>query len=352
MATKVLTNKMITESFDGILENLSEKERSVIEQRVGLFWEKQTLHSIGSSFEPSITRERVRQIEETGIRKIGRMWKTSSLAKVQELSRKYIALHGWVISKEKLLNILIKDLNLDKDVNPNIIDILIQADFDINKSKHKLWCKVHFLSPGVEKETVKLIHNEALKILKKKKEVITKTSLYESISSNLKKDEDIPLVLIDSVLDLFEDIVFWEKNLVWLTKWKILNPKTIKDNAIYVMKKEKVPMHFVDLANKITETLGKSVKVSTIHNELIRNPEFVLIGRWIYALKEWGFKSWTVLDVIVKILEDNGWPMNVKQITKEVLKTRNVQESTVYMNLQSKSIIERVWRSFYQLKKD
>jgi len=38
-------------------------------------------------------------------------------------------------------------------------------------------------------------------------------------------------------------------------------------------------MHFVDIANKITEYLGDEVKVNTIHNELIRNPEFVLIGR-------------------------------------------------------------------------
>jgi len=43
------------------------------------------------------------------------------------------------------------------------------------------------------------------------------------------------------------------------------------------MKKEKVPMHFVDIANKITEYLGDKVKVNTIHNELIRNEEFILI---------------------------------------------------------------------------
>jgi hypothetical protein len=43
------------------------------------------------------------------------------------------------------------------------------------------------------------------------------------------------------------------------------------------MKKEKIPMHFVELSNRITEMLNKNVKVNTIHNELIRNDEFVLI---------------------------------------------------------------------------
>jgi len=78
---------------------------------------------------------------------------------------------------------------------------------------------------------------------------------------------------------LFEDIVKGEETLIGLTKWKILNPKTLKDKAIYVMKKEKVPMHFIDISNKITSYLGETVKVNTIHNELIRNSEFVLIGR-------------------------------------------------------------------------
>jgi len=64
-----------------------------------------------------------------------------------------------------------------------------------------------------------------------------------------------------------------------LTRWKILNPKTLKDKTIYVMNKEKIPMHFIDIANKITEYLGDKVKVNTIHNELIRNNNFVLIGR-------------------------------------------------------------------------
>jgi len=65
--------------------------------------------------------------------------------------------------------------------------------------------------------------------------------------------------------------------LIGLTRWKILNPKTLKDKAIYVMKKEKIPMHFIDISNKISEHLGESVKINTIHNELIRNEEFILI---------------------------------------------------------------------------
>jgi DNA-directed RNA polymerase delta subunit len=160
--------------------------------------------------------------------------------------------------------------------------------------------------------------------------------LYEQVIQNLKGKEKLTTTFVDSILDLFEDVVKGEETLIGLTKWKILNPKTLKDKAIYVMKKEKMPMHFVDISNKITEYLGENVKINTIHNELIRNGEFVLIGRGIYALKEWGFVPGTVLDVIMNVLEKNNDPMNTEEITKEVLKTRNVKQTTIYMNLQNK----------------
>jgi len=351
MTTELLNNKNITKSFSDILNSLSQKEKSVIERRVGLFSNKETLQNIGNSFSPAITRERVRQIEESGIKKIWRIVKATLLKDIQITSKKYLELHWGIISKEKLTNILIKELNLEKNVNPWILEVIIQSDFDIKKSKQKLNCKIYFSLTNVGKQNIEAVHKEALKILKKKKDVMEKTSLYELISNNIESREKLSLTYIDSILDLFDDIVFWEENLIGLTKWKILNPKTLKDKAVYIMKKAKVPMHFVDISNKITDMLGESVKVNTIHNELIRNKEFVLIGRWIYALKEWGFVPGTVLDVIVNILEKKWEPMNTEEITKEVLKTRNVKQTTIYMNLQNKTQIERVWRNYYQVKK-
>ena len=351
MTTQTLNNKNITRSFSDILNSLSEKEKSVIERRVGLFSKKETLQNIGNSFTPSITRERVRQIEESWIKKIWRIVKATLLKDIQTTSKKYLELHWGIISKDKLISILIKDLSLEPNVNAWILEVIIQSDFDIKKSKQKLNCKIYFSLPNVSKQTIEAVHKEALKILKKKKDVMEKTSLYEMIADNIDSKEKLSLSFIDSILDLFDDIVFWEENLVWLTKWKILNPKTLKDKAIYIMKKAKVPMHFVDISNKITDMLWENVKVNTIHNELIRNEEFVLIGRWIYALKEWWFIPGTVLDVIINILEKNWGPMSTEDITKEVLKTRNVKQTTIYMNLQNKDKIERVWRNYYQVKK-
>lgn len=351
MNNVVLNNKNIINSFREILISLSDKEKNVIERRVWLLWEKETLQNIWNSFSPAITRERVRQIEESGIKKIGRIIKASILTKIQEKGLEFINLNWGLVSKDALMSYVISELDLEKDINKSILETIIQSDFDILKSKQKLGCKIYFYLATFPKINIESIHKEALRILRKRKDVIEKQELFATIKENLKETKGLTIELINSVLDLFDDIIYWEDNLVWLTKWKILNPKTLKDKAIYILKKEGTPMHFVDISNKIIEILGENVKINTIHNELIRNEEFVLIWRWIYALKEWWFKPGTVLDVIVSILEKKEEAMSTEEITKEVLKIREVKDSTIYMNLQNRKVIERVWRNYYQLKK-
>ncbi len=352
MTTVALTNKKIVSSFGNILKSLSDKERNVLERRVGLLWVRETLQSIWNSFSPSITRERVRQIEDAWRKKVGRIIKASELAVIQDAAREMLDAHWWILATEKLINGIIKELELSKGMNAYVLEIIIQSDLDIFKSKPRLWVRTYFYLPSVTRNKIDKVYKEAIKILKRKKDVMEMSDLFDMINQKLSSDLwKLSNVFIDSVLDIFEDLVKWEETLIWLTRWKILNPKTLKDKTIYVMKKEKVPMHFVDISNKISEYLWDTVKISTIHNELIRNDEFVLVWRWIYALKKWGFEPGTVLEVISRILEKNGEPMTIEQITTEVLKVRNVKKTTIYMNLQNKKVIERVWRNYYQLKK-
>ncbi len=347
MWTITLDNKKIESSFQNVLESLSDKEKSVLENRVWVNWERLTLASIWKKFSPTITRERVRQIENSGIKKLWRIITNTDLVIIQSKSKELIELNWWLIWKPKLINELIKSLNLPSNINSHIIEIVVQADYDLLKSKPRLWTETYFHVPKISKQLVESIHSEAIKILKKRRDVMQQVSLYEQVKSNLKVECSI--TLINSIMDVFEDIVTWENNLIGLERWKILNPKTLKDKAIYIMKKEKVPMHFIDVSNKISEHLNEKVKINTIHNELIRNNEFVLIWRWLYALKEWGFKSWTVLDVIIETLKKKGEAMNTEDIIKSVLKVRDVKKTTIYMNLQNKFVIKRVWRNYYDL---
>lgn len=340
----------IVNNFTKILGSLADKEKIIISRRIWLNWEKETLQEIGNDY--NITRERVRQIEDVWIKKIWRIIKTTELAKIQEMWEELINLHGWLLIKDNLVSGVINELKIDKAINPGIIEIILQSDFSITKSKPQLWTKTYFLFPEINKKVISEVHKEALKMLKKKGDILEKASLYEMIKINLFQTYwKIETVLIDSILDIFTDIVKWEEKYIWLEKWKILNPATLKDKAIYIMKKQKQPVHFVELTNSISTHFKEPVKTATIHNELIRNNEFVLIGRGIYVLKEWGYKPGTVIDVIIDILSKVKWPLSTDAIIAKVLKTRKVKSSTVYMNLQDRKHIERVWRNLYQLKK-
>lgn len=345
-----LNNKQIHDSFLSILGGLTDKEQAVITRRIGLGGEKETLQSIGNTYD--ITRERVRQIEDVGIKKIGRIVRSSNLVYIQEIAEKILSVSGGLMTKDKLIAAILEETNIEKSLNEGILEVIVQSDFNIQKSKPQIGTKTYFYTPDVQKKVIGAIRKEAMTLLKKKGDIMEVTALYEMIRANLAPAfGKVDTSFISEVLDVFDEFVKGEEKYIGLTKWKILNPATLKEKAIYVFKKEKNPIHFVELANKISDYFGEPVKVATIHNELIRNNEFVLIGRGIYVLKEWGYKPGTVLDVIMDIFAKAKTPLSTEEIIARVLKTRKVKTSTIYMNLQNKKQIERVGRNMYQLKR-
>ena len=94
------------------------------------------------------------------------------------------------------------------------------------------------------------------------------------------------------------------------SEWRDVKPKTINDKIYLVLKNNGKPMHYQDIGKMINETGfdGKSVNTATVHNELILDDKYVLVGRGLYALKEWGYTKGTVADIIADILEKiNGY---------------------------------------------
>jgi hypothetical protein len=192
------------------------------------------------------------------------------------------------MTRDKLISALIEEIRIEKTLNEGILEVIVQSDFNIQKSKPQIGANTYFYAPNIQKKLIDAIYKEAMVLLKKKGDIMETTVLYELMKINLVPVfGNIEICLIDGVLDIYDELVKGEEKYIGLTKWKILNPSTLKDKAIYVFKKEKNPIHFVELANKISDYFGEPVKVATIHNELIRNNEFVLIGRGIYVLKEW-----------------------------------------------------------------
>lgn len=138
-----------------------------------------------------------------------------------------------------------------------------------------------------------------------------------------------------------------------LTKWPTVNPKNIRDKIYVILQNKKEPMHFNDIAEAISASSfrKKDVTLQAIHNELIKDPRFVLIGRGIYALRDWGYKKGTVSQIITSILEESKTPLTREEIVKNVLKVRKVKETTVLLNLQNKKLYQRVDKNMYTVAK-
>ena len=135
--------------------------------------------------------------------------------------------------------------------------------------------------------------------------------LYHSIEQREGDNE----LIIEALLSLRKDV---DRNILnqWgLANWQTIKPKRMTDKAYLIMLQENKPLHFADVADLINKANFDRKKAcpATVHNELILDDKYVLVGRGIYALNEWGYKEGTVADIIIEILKKNG-PINKKDL--------------------------------------
>jgi DNA-directed RNA polymerase delta subunit len=200
------------------------------------------------------------------------------------------------------------------------------------------------MSPAV----VHSVLDAANEALKASKDILATEEILRSMSKHKAlQDLDLSDDFFVSVLAIDERLKKTEVG-YGLMAWRHINPKSIRDKALIVLRREEKPMHFVDIAKKIMESHfdHKKVTVQAVHNELIRYPHFVLVGRGLYALKEWGYEDGTVTDIIEALLRKKS-PMTKQDIIKGVLKQRRVKKGTISLNLQKNPHFVRVGRAVY-----
>ena len=91
--------------------------------------------------------------------------------------------------------------------------------------------------------------------------------------------------------------------------WPEISPKTVRDKIYLVLKKNDEPLHFETIARRINEVKfddGQKALGPTVHNELIKDDRFVLVGRGMYGLQERGYEPGIAREVIAKVLKEKG----------------------------------------------
>lgn len=389
--TKIIQNNPKIKYFDtiDIINNLfyglSAREKDVIIRRYGLHGQKnETLENIGKMH--SLTRERIRQIEISSINKIQNSKDLKKYAKnLSACITEIILEHGGLIEKTYLLDILIhfssNENEIGRQKHKNYLDFIITKflfyEFsEINNSKYlKSSYKLkegdisHFEESIEElieqiKERKLILTTEKLINLIKNLNSYNKhsTKFYfetkidlSAIYSNKLYQENISLINLNKpIYSLVKAIRKFQQNKFGFwghEKWSEIIPKNINDKIFLVLSNYKQPMHFKDISEKIEDVNfdNKRVNCATVHNELILDNKYVLVGRGIYGLKEWGYTKGTVSQVIEEILSVHK-TLSKSEIIEKVLKKRFIKKSTIILALMNKNKFIKDENGNYSLK--
>lgn len=326
---------------------LTEKEVTVVKKRFALMGQpKQTLEKIGKQFK--VTRERIRQIESIALGKLRRTVRTTRLDEVNELAKNILRLHGGLMAEDDLVSQVLKRIQGANEADGAVLRLSYSIDSEMSSVGKGTTLVPFWRLASLAAEDIATIVDNIVRILKKRKTCMKTDEIVSAIQAlNLFKDRIPSRELIVSSLKIDERLREIDEG--WgLTEWRFVRPRSIRDKVEIILRKSGQPLHFMDIANRIREANfdHKHVTVQAVHNELIRYPQFVLVGRGLYALREWGYEPGTVADVIENILREKG-PLTKKEIISEVAKQRTVKVGTISLNLQKMPYFTRVGRAVY-----
>lgn len=333
----ILTIEKLNNLVDEALNSLrKERDREVLRRRGGINTASQTLEQIGQ--ELNITRERVRQIEKAALTKL-----RDNANHDHEFSR---SARTALLRKGGLSSLagLLDELAISSQNEPQATFLVrINPDF-IYVEKNDSHSKLVAFSEIYDHTTLLKLHKQLVEVIKQYGKPAKFTQIHGQIDGPHKPEGLMELSKASTQIT--------ELDGMWgLTGWPEVNPKSIRDKIYLVLKKTGRPMHFTDISVRISAlaTNPKPVTTQAVHNELIKDSRFVLIGRGIYALAEWGYRSGTVADIIEEILKEEKGPLSKDEIVKRVLARRQVKTTTIVLNLQEKPQFKRTGKGIYSL---
>ena len=336
--------EIIQNAISGSLSIIEQdREKEIISRRFGLYSHRETLEEIGEIL--LITRERVRQLEKAiliHLKVSAEENQVPGLAAAEKVIIRNLTEMGRVAR----LDALTDKIYGRTTTAPERAGVIFLANFAKNlvvvEDNDSYRAAIGIAEYG-DAVAIKKRADEIVEVIKNNKEPLSLEQL-DSVLNYEHPDHISAIASISKSLATLNG--FWG-----LAKWPTVNPKNIRDKIFVVLNKNKEPMHFSEIAKEIQESnfRKRNVTIQAIHNELIKDPRFVLIGRGIYALSSWGYVKGTILEIIKGVLEKAGEPLSREEIVKQVLKTRKVKETTILLNLQNKKIFKKVDKDSYTL---
>lgn len=322
----MVESSKVTNLIKNCLAGLSSRQKEILEGRYGLNASTTlTLAELGSRY--GLTRERVRQIEALALKACKVKSETpdfNDFAKTVSASLK--ATGG--IKREDLL---IQELGGEPQANRLKFLLEICGKFKYSKDDKNFY-PFWYVNDADQKKAAAFVA------------YLTKNANRENFAASFVsavKTSVLNDVVARHYASVSKKVAMNIYGDLGLSEWPEINPKTARDWAYLVLKKEQRPMHFTQIAESVTKLRNKKAHAPTVHNELIKDDKFVLVGKGTYSLKEFGAIAGTAREIIGHFIKKHG-PMKAQDILKLVLKERMFKENTVLINLQNRKNFKRL----------
>ncbi|MFA5954676.1 MAG: sigma factor-like helix-turn-helix DNA-binding protein [Patescibacteria group bacterium] len=381
---KLITQRHAEEirSFDPVsvvvhlLGTLTPREAEVVRHRFAVpdGGQTETLEEIGKKLQ--VTRERVRQITKSSVGKLQALRSKHDELKLFIRTTEYLLRsHGGALESEYFINQLLHYSHTSGDASTQeirtraclhfLLDNLLEGFVERRVEQQKL--RTLYVLTGVDTlllqgavgaflnvvepagvplqltELLRRYRQQPYYIEHKRQLVAEPVHIAREFLSDPNVDEEPTAAEEDGVLtaylaasgDLSQNIFGeWGKQ-----SWPTIRPRRMNDKIYLILRHEGKPLHFSAITEKINGAHfdAKVAKAPSVHNELILDKRFVLVGRGLYALREWGYQPGTVGDVVRELLVERK-SLTREEIVSEVLRKRMVKKQTIHLALLNQSL--------------
>lgn len=333
-------------ALEQFLGRLPVRSRDIIMARFGIGdANPKTLEEIGRTYQ--ITRERVRQVIASALGFLAALHEHPTFVKISLRIQSTLEEKNGIIKTDKLLDILAPQGGKERGALLAFIECLSIVKYEKATNEYEEVYRLKDFSLAEWKK----VKDTAKTILEEANQALEGGEIFARFQ---KKESTIGEQELFNLLAVAKDVcqnVFGK----WgFSDWSDIKPRGTREKAHLVLKTKGTPLHFRQIAALIDSYGLKNSKKreshpQTVHNELIKDNRFVLVGRGIYALSEWGYKKGTVKEVLEEILRKADRPLSREEVLALVLKVRQVKKSTVIINLNA--FFNRSGKNAYSVKK-
>lgn len=266
------TNYLIDRAFRGA--DLNNRSRAILEKRFGLKApEIFTLQELGNEY--GVSRERIRQIEERGLKKIqDELKKNAEMEAIVEFIKNYLSFHGGLKRRDLLVYefyCLFRPDN-EQDIFGNELRFIYEAlQYPYFAREDEHYYDFWYLEEEIYQK-MRLVQKGLIQRLKR-------VEHFEKILSQLVQRHNITEPTAMNYLSVSKRFGVGPYGDIGLMDWEEINPKTVRAKIYLELKRSGKSMHFTEIARLI------NCHTATVHNELIKDKRFKLVGRGIYALE-------------------------------------------------------------------